>query len=391
MFLLETASIGAYAPLLSHHMQRGLGFTPYEMSLVYATGPLMALLAPLAVGIVADRAFSAERLLAVLNLIRATALFFAARATGFAELLVAMAVVGFCATPSLVLSASIAFYHLPEARRFGHVRVFGTASWIVVIWIVSAYLERLGGVQAEHLSVGFVFSAVLAGTLGLYALTLPRTPPAKFGRGALEAIGGLKLLKHRDFLALFGVYVACGALFQVNLILQGLFFTSRTGLSLEPAVANRASSVSQFLELLIFPWLAALLARFGTKRVLMVGVVAWPLRYGAYLLGHPTELVVASQVLHGLNFVLGYSAVQIAVDEIAPTDRRASAQALLVTGGSGLGALAGQVGAGALLARLTGPEGPRWPIIFAFPFALSLVAAALLAFGYRGGATRKEP
>jgi MFS family permease len=388
MFFFETAGVAAYAPLLSHHMQRGVGLSPYEMSVVYATGPIAALLAPLAVGFVADRVMPAERLLAVLSLIRAIALLFAARADSFPELLVAMGVIGFCATPTFVLTSSISLHHLPDVRRFGQARVWGTASWLCVVWIVSAYLERAGGVQAEHLSFGFELAAGMSATLGLYALSLPHTPPAKFGRGALEAIGALGMLKNRDFLAIFGVYVACGALFQVNVILQGLFFTSSTGLGLEPAVANRASSVSQLLELLLFPLLAVLLARFGVKKVVLVGVLAWPLRYAVYFLGRPTELVVLTQLLHGLNVVLGYFALQIAVDEFAPAHRRASTQALLATGGSGLGALAGQLGSGALLARYGSAAGPRWPAIFAFPLALGAVAVCLLAFGYRPRAAR---
>ncbi len=383
MFFFETAGVAAYAPLLSHHLQRGVGLTPYEMSLVYATGPVAALLSPLAIGFVADRMLAAERLLAVLSLIRALALLFAAGADGFFELLLAMGVVGFCATPSFVLTSSISLHHLPDVRRFGQARVWGTASWLCVVWLVSAYLERVPGVQAEHLSFGFELAAVMSATLALYALSLPHTPPARFGRGALEAVGALSMLKNRDFLAIFCVYVACGALFQANVILQGLFFTSSTGLGLEPALANRASSVSQLLELLLFPLLAVLLSRFGVKKVVLAGVLAWPLRFGAYLLGRPAELVVFTQLLHGLNVVLGYFALQIAVDELAPAHRRASAQALLATGGAGLGALGGQLGSGALLARYGGAAGPRWPAIFAFPLALGALAVCLLTFGYR--------
>ncbi len=111
----------------------------------------------------------------------------------------AMAVIGFCATPTFVLTSSISLHHLPDARRFGQARVWGTASWLCVLWIVSAYLEHAGGVQAEHLSFGFELAAVMSATLGLYALSLPHTPPAKFGRGALEAVGALGMLKNRDF------------------------------------------------------------------------------------------------------------------------------------------------------------------------------------------------
>src|SRR5215204_1853279 len=112
MFSFETACMAAYAPLLSLYMQRKLTLSPYEMALVFATGPLMALIAPLCAGFVADRLLPAERSLAIVNLLRGAALFYAARAGSFEELFVAMALVGFCSTPSHVLASSIMFHHL---------------------------------------------------------------------------------------------------------------------------------------------------------------------------------------------------------------------------------------------------------------------------------------
>jgi MFS family permease len=301
-----------------------------------------------------------------------------------------MALVGFCATPTIVLTSSICLHHLPDARRFGYARVWGAASWLLVLWGVSAYLEHSGGgPQGERLHVVFVLSAALVTALGLYALTLPNTPPARLGKGPLEALGALGMLKNRSFFAIIAVCTACGALFQVNLILQGLFFTSKTGLGLEPSVANRASSVSQVLELCLFPVLSALLFRFGTKPIALVGVLAWPLRFLVYLLGEPVSLVVGSQLLHGFNVVFGYFALQIAIDELAPRDLRASTHALLAAGGAGIGALSGQLASGVLLSRYGSPQGPQWRAVFAFPLGLGLLTALLLVWGFRPGRARR--
>ncbi len=384
-FLLETACMATYLPLFSLYMQRGLGMTPYQMSLVYATGPLMALFSPLVVGMVADRLLSAEKSLFLINLLRAAALYMAMRASSFSELLAAMACVGFCATPSLVLVNSITFHHLPDGRRIGHARVWGAASWIITVWGVSAYLERVGEArQLAELRGALGLSALIALLLAAYALCLPRTPPTRLGRGPLEALAALGMLRQRNFATLFAVGTISGALFQINVILQGLFFTSKSGLGLEPAQANLATSVSQLLELALFPLLALLLARFGLRTVLLVGIAAWPLRFAAYLAGHPLALVVGAQLLHGVSVVLGSMTMQIAVDELASRDRRASTQGLLVMGSAGVGALSGQLACGALLSSVAPDGAQNWPRIFAAPLLLGVLALAILALGFRG-------
>jgi hypothetical protein len=209
-----------------------------------------------------------------------------------------MAVVGFCSTPSHVLASSIMFHHLHDARGFGYARVWGVASWMITVWAVSAYLGRFAkGAQTAELSFGLELASTLAVGLGLYALTLPHTPPTGLGRSPLEALGALGMLRQRDLLSLFVVGIATGAMFQMHVMLQGLFFTSKSGLGLDAALANAATSVAQVLELLLFPLLAVLLRRFGLRRLLLCGVVAWPLRFAANAVGEPAALVVLVQLL----------------------------------------------------------------------------------------------
>ncbi len=392
MFSFETACMAAYAPLLSLYMQQKLALSPYEMALIFATGPVMALIAPLCAGFVADRLLPAERSLALVNLLRAAALFYAARAGTFQELLAAMAVVGFCSTPSHVLASSIMFHHLPDARGFGYARVWGVASWMITVWAVSAYLGRFArDAQTAQLSFGLELAALVALGLGLYALTLPHTPPTGLGRGPLDGLKALGMLRQRDLLALFVVGTATGAMFQMHMILQGLFFTSPSGLGLEAAVANRATSVAQVLELALFPLLAVLLRRFGLRKLLLAGVIAWPLRFAANAVGQPAALVVLVQLLHGFNVVFGMFAIQMAGDRLAPPGRRASTQALLTTGSAGLGALSGQLTSGSLLKAFGGAHGSNWTAIFSVPLTLGLFATAVLYFGFRPPRAAEPP
>jgi MFS family permease len=131
MFSLEIASIAAYLPLLSLHAREGLGLSPLETSLVFATGPLTAMIGPPIAGFLADRVLRAERALALSSLLRAFALLLAASAGGFSELVLAMALHGFFAGQNGVFVSTIAFSHLPDAKRFGVPRFWGTLSWVV--------------------------------------------------------------------------------------------------------------------------------------------------------------------------------------------------------------------------------------------------------------------
>jgi MFS family permease len=223
-----------------------------------------------------------------------------------------------------------------------------------------------------------------------YALTLPHTPPAQLGRGPLEAVRSLGMLRQRVLLTLVVVATAAGAMMQSNMILQGLYFTSPSGRGLSVSAATKASTVSQMLELALFPLLGPILRRFKLRTLLLIGVGAWPLRFLANALGEPTALVVGTQLLHGFNVVFGIFAVQMAANRLAPAGRRASTQGLLTTGSAGVGALSGQLGCGVLLAAFTSSAGTDWRSIYAAPLVLGALATVVLFFGFRPQAVRPE-
>ncbi|MGC4094839.1 MAG: MFS transporter [Polyangiaceae bacterium] len=387
LFFLDVAVAAAYYPFLSLHLAKTLGLGPGEIGLVYAMGPLCAFIGPPLIGYVADRLLPAERSLALVGALRSLTLLLASRAHDLPSMLLAMALVGLTMTPSGVLSFTVAFHHLRDSRSIGKSRVWGTVSWIFVLWATSLYLHRFGDVnqQLQHTRSMFVFAAVLSALGALYALTLPHTPPAQKRTRAFAFVEALSLLANKNFRALILAAALGSACLQFHFMLWPLFYTdAKTGLGMDLSRAGSLSSVAQLLELILFPALGLLIRRFGLRNVLLVGLLAWPIRFAAYALGKPAAFVVGIQLLHGVNVVCATMVTQIAVDRVAPRDARASSQALLFLATSGAGNLLGQLSCGALLGAYShGSAGSDWPAIFSLPLALGALSTLLVFFGFR--------
>ena len=388
MFFLDIGVTAAYFPLLSVHLTQSLGLAPREVGLVFAMLPLATLIAPLIVAGVADRLLPAERAAAIVNLARALSLLLFSRAQTFPEVLLAMLLVGLTTAPNSVLDFTIAFHHLRDTPRgIGRTRVFGTLGWIAVLWLGSAYFERFAGfaAQIERTRGLLEFGAGLALVSAVYSLTLPHTPPARSPTRVLAFLDAARLLRNREFCAVLVAAAIGSVCTQFHFVLHPLFYSDRvTGLGLDLAATSRASSVAQFLEVALFPFLGAAVARLGMRRVLMLGMLAWPLRYLAYALGGPASFVIGMQTLHGVTVVFGQIASQVAVDRLAPADARASSQALLSATAAGAGSLLGQLLCGLLLEANALPGGGyRWPWVFAVPLALGTIGLFVLVLGMR--------
>lgn len=379
MAFIDAAILACVVPLLAIYMRHAHGFDAHEMSMVYAIGPFAAILSPLLVGQLADRLFSAQRVLATVNLLRASVLFAAAHADTYPGFLIAMTLVFLLQVPSLTLGSAVSFHHLKDARHFGGLRVWGSMGWIVVVWLCSLYLERFPPMeQASQVRGCFYLAAALSLVHAVYALTLPETPPAK-GKNPFAAVDALYLLKSRNFLALsLGGFVMSVAM-PFYFVLQGLFMIDKNGgLGISIAEASRASTLAQSLELCLFPILALLFRKLGTRWVLFLGLAAWPLRFAAFMLKGPAWLVIGAQVLHGLNVVFWVASAVIVVDLLAKADVRASAQGLYAISSSGIGALVGQLAVGQIYALFELPDGRHdWTAIFAVPCLFTSCGALL--------------
>ncbi len=392
MLLLETSIVASYAPVLAIYMTRSLRFSESEMSSVFMTGPVASLLAPLFVGWLADRYFAAQKVLSLLNALRAVSLIAAAVSENYPSFIAALAATHLLAFPSMVLGSAISFRHLSDARGFGGIRVWGAVSWIVVVWGISLFLSRVpSSEQPEYTRYTFLFAAGFAAISSVYCLTLPETSPNR-GHSPWAFVDAFKLLRGRSFAVLVGVAFVASVSMPFIMMLQGLYFTdAKTGLGLDVATANLASTIGQSLELVLFPLLGFFMHRYGVRSVVFVGMVAWPLRFAAYMLKEPVWLVIGAQLLHGCNVVFGSIGITVTVDLLARRDLRASAQGLLAMLSVGLGALFGQLLCGMLYAAYSDLGGGHdWTKIYGFPFVISLCGSFLFLWLFRESDVRES-
>jgi nucleoside transporter len=364
MMFLQFAIWGAWFTVLGNRLD-ALGLSSY-IGRIFGTMALGTIFTPLFVGQIADRYFSSEKLMALLHLLGAAFLYWLATIPPVAPLDPALTgaaleqakalrdaqvaatasqffwialVYAFIYSPTLALSNSIAFSHVPDATRdFPGLRVLGTIGWIVAGMTVGKGLSLI--FADPKVSNGpLLLAAALSVLLGVYSLFLPHTPPKGQAGDALPFLRALRLLKDPSFAVFFGVS------FVITIVLA--FYYNYTGVYLAShiGVEDVASTmtIGQWSEMLLLPFLPLFLRWMGMKWVLAMGMLAWGLRYGVFAWGgsFPAGVfywpVVLSLAFHGVCFDFFFAAGFIHVDNEAPSDIKGSAQSLFVFLTYGLG------------------------------------------------------
>jgi MFS family permease len=368
MFLVY-APIGAFWPLFSLRLKK-LGFTPLEIALASAVQAVGSLFAPLFAGQFADRWLPAERCLALFSFLSAALLWVMAGCTSPAELALVGLAFWLLMAPMMPLANTISFTHLAAPEdEFGSVRLWGTAGWVVLVWIgayalwepawLLALMER---VRPENPRIGldemFRLAAGAAVVLGCYALTLPRTPPRHHAPAMFAPLAALRLLRRRDF----ALYFAC----ILVLFLTVPFASQNTVLLLdELGISNAwkgpALTIAQVTEVLSLLVLPRLMAWLGQRRIMILGGAAWVASLIVLTIGSPAALVIGSLAFNGL-FITGFIvAGQVFVNSQAAPDIRASAQAL-ISFTAGVGMLAGYAISGAVAHLAHGAFRPTFAV-----------------------------
>ncbi|MBC54326.1 MAG: MFS transporter [Gammaproteobacteria bacterium] len=316
----------------------------------YATHNWAALLAPLFVGLLADRYFNAERLNAFCQLAGAALLWYAASVSDPAVFIWVMFVYFMLYMPTLALTNAIAFSNIdsPE-RQFPAIRVWGTIGWIVsgfvvaqtiLGWVQIPLLQMITGVDNTQASnVPLKMAAIVSFLYGLYSLTLPATPPqAKGERFSLSKTFGLdaiKLMAERNF------FIFALSSFLISIPLA--FYYARTNDFVAAMAFGEQSAsfmaIGQMSEVLFMLLVPFFLIRFGVKWMLVVAMGAWALRYLVFAsFPESAALLIFGIALHGICYDFFFVTGQLYVDRKAPAPIRASAQGLfaLLTYGAGM-------------------------------------------------------
>ncbi len=406
MNFLEFAVWGAYLTSMGKYLG-SCGFGPM-IGWFYAIQGVVSIFMPGLIGILADRFMPAQRLLGLCHLLAGIFMgaagiygLQAGEAVQVAPLFTLYALSVTFYMPTLALSNSVAFSILTRAgldtvKAFPPIRVFGTVGFICTMLVVSfTGLENTVG--------QLLVSAALGLVLAVYAQTLPDCPVSKGGekKSLAQSLGldAFKLFKQRRMAVFFIFSMLLGVSLQITNGFAGTFLAS-FGVQPEYAGAfgvthsNALISLSQMSETLCILLIPFCLKRFGIKRVMMIAMLAWVLRFGLFGAGNPGTgvwLFILSMIVYGVAFDFFNISGALYVDQNTNPEIRSSAQGLFMIMTNGLGASIGTLGAQEVVNAYTQPVGHggqfyqlgNWTTVWYIFAAYALVVLVLFALIFR--------
>lgn len=397
MMLLEYAIWGAWAPVLSDYLSAapskgGLGFSDTQTGLIYSLLPLASIVTPFIAGQVADRQFATQKLLGVLQILGAAGLFVMASQHSVSGMVTWMLIYSLIFAPTLALTNSLAFHHLSNSdKEFGRIRVWGTVGWIISGLVLSAVRTWLPHLTPAGDSDCLLLAGVMGVLLGIFSFTLPHTPPQKNAQNPMAFLDALKLLKDRNFAVFMAISFVVATELQFYYVLTAPFLSK--GLHIDASKVPATMTIAQAAELIVMGLvLPTLLPKIGVRRAMVIGILAWPIRYLIFAAGASMPilkpLVIASLTLHGFCYVFFFVVGFIYVDQVAHTDIRASAQSLIALVVLGAGAYVGSLFSGWIGTTFTNKAGvENWTGVFLVPCALTVVCAIVFPLLFRDSAT----
>jgi len=355
---------------LSTYLTTTLKFGGEQVGAAYGAFAIGSMIAPFFVGLIADRYFASEKLLAVLGILGGAVMFVLPQAVEFKSFYPTLILHCALFTPTLALANSLAFHHLADSKTdFPRVKLFSAVGWIAGGVVLSL-------LKGERSAVQFYLAGGASIAFGLFALALPHTPPRKVGGnvriGEILGLDALSLLKKPSF----AIFIVC--MFLICIPLYFYFVMMSTYLTeLNWSGMAAKMSLAQVSDVIFLFLLPIMLKNLGYKKTIMIGIAAWIGRY--FLLagsvggsGLQSATIFAAILLHGVCYDFLFIAGQMYVDDEANERIRGACQGFIAFILWGVGSLVGTLLAGKVLARYTlaGATGPirhNWQAIWMTP------------------------
>ena len=299
----------------------------------YGSAPIAAILAPLFLGLIADRFFASEKVMGVLLLIGGAFLLGIPISGGSAKLIYWF-ILGhmLCYMPTLGLGNTIAFTHIENQSDFPKIRVWGTIGWIVAGLVV-------GGLGWSASMNMFWLAGASSVLLGVMCFTLPNTPPPLKGEPiqvrSLLMVDAWRLLTDRNFL----IFAISSTLICVPLAYYysvTSVYLGQTGFA-EPAATMTLGQMSEIIFMLLIPFF---FRKLGLKNMILIGMACWVLRYLLFAYGAPSQItwmILLAVAMHGICYDFFFVTGFMYTDQKAPREIRGQAQSLLVFLTQGVG------------------------------------------------------
>jgi nucleoside transporter len=389
MMFLEFFIWGAWFVTLGTFLGANLKATGAQTAAAFSTQSFGAIIAPFIIGLIADKYFNAERILGILHLLGAGLMYLMYQSTDFNQFYPYVLLYMVFYMPTLALVNSVSFNQMKDpAKEFSVIRVWGTVGWIVAGLTISyGFLwDSQENIQQGMLKNTFLMAGGASAVLGLLSFFLPATPPKiakgeKFSVSEMLGLDALKLLKDRNYATFFVASI-------LICIPLAFYYQNANPFLSEIGVANPTGkmTIGQMSEVFFMLLLPIFLLRYGIKKTLLVGMLAWVLRYALFAFGDADGglyMLILGIALHGICYDFFFVSGQIYTDSKAGEKYKSAAQGLITLATYGIGMLIGFWVAGRVSDMYITEGGHAWNNIWLIPSAIAGVILLLFLVTFK--------